>query len=86
MATARSDTTNQELRNRLLGYPRIDVHEEVARKAGELLAEADDLTGGNADVGATDAYIAAMAEILDEPVLTDNMSDFETFGVAVELY
>lgn len=32
VATARSDTTEQEVRNRLLGYPRVDVDEAVARR------------------------------------------------------
>jgi predicted nucleic acid-binding protein len=86
VATARSETTEQEVRNRLLGYPRIDVDEEVARVAGTLLAEADDRAGGDAAVGANDAYIAAMAEILDDTVLTDNVEDFAALGVAVETY
>lgn len=86
VATARSDTTEQEIRNRLLGYPRIDVDEEIARKAGELLAMADDTIGGHAGVGPNDAYIAAMAEILDDAVLTDNVDDFEALGVPVETY
>lgn len=86
VATARSETTEQEVRNRLLGYPRVDVDEEVARVAGTLLAEADDRAGGDAGVGANDAYIAAMAEILDDAVLTDNVDDFSTLGVSVETY
>ncbi|MFB6308059.1 MAG: PIN domain-containing protein [Haloarculaceae archaeon] len=86
VATARSDTSEQEVRNRLLGYPRIDVDEEIARKAGELLATADDRAGGAAGVGANDGYIAAMADVLDEAVLTDNVRDFETLGVTVESY
>ncbi|WP_435063707.1 PIN domain-containing protein [Halobaculum sp. EA56] len=85
VATARSDT-EQEVRNRLLGYPRIDVDEEIARKAGELLAAADDHVGGTAGVGTNDGYIAAMADVLDDAVLTDNVEDFETLGVAVEPY
>ena len=86
VATARSETTEQEVRNRLLGYPRVDVDEEVARVAGTLLAEADDRAGGDAGVGANDAYIAAMAEILDDAVLTDNVDDFAALGVSVETY
>lgn len=86
VTTARSDTTEQELRNRLLGYPRIEVDEEIARRAGELLAEADDRSGGNAGAGANDGYIAAMADVLDDAVLTDNVSDFEALGVPVETY
>jgi hypothetical protein len=86
VATARSDTTDQEVRKRLLGYPRIDVDERIARKAGELLAAADDRSGGNAGVGANDGYIAAMADVLDDAVLTANIRDFEILGVAVETY
>ena len=84
--TARSNTTEQEIRNRLLGYPRIDVDEEVARVAGRLLATADDRDGGTAGGGPTDAYIAAMADVRDDAVLTDNVRDFETLGVPVETY
>jgi len=86
VATARSETTEQEVRNRLLGYPRVDVDEEVARVAGTLLAEADDRAGGDAGVGANDAYIAAIADILDDAVLTDNVDDFAALGVSVETY
>jgi hypothetical protein len=86
VATARSDTTEKEVRNRILGYPRIDVDEEIARKAGELLAAADDRVSGNAGVGANDGYIAAMADVLDDAVLTDNVEDFEALGVTVETY
>ena len=86
VATARSNTTEKEVQNRLLAYPRIDVDEEIARTAGELLAAADDRAGGNAGVGSNDAYIAAMAEILDDAVLTANVDDFEALGVPVETY
>ena len=85
-ATSRSDTTEQEVRNRLLGYPRVSVDDDVARVAGELLAEADDTVGGDAGVGSNDAYIAAMASVLDDAVLTDNADDFDALGVPVETY
>ncbi|MFT4891153.1 MAG: putative nucleic acid-binding protein [Halobacteriales archaeon] len=86
LATARSSRSEQAVRNRLLGYPRVAVDEEVARVAGELLAEADDGAGGDAGVGPNDASIAAMAEVLDEAVLTANVDDFEALGVPVETY
>lgn len=86
VATTRSATSEQEVRNRLLGYPRIDVDQEVARTAGELLATADDQAGGEEGVGMNDAYIAAMAEILDDAVLTANVDDFEALGVRMEGY
>lgn len=86
VATTRSETTEQEVRNRLLGYPRVEVDETIARTAGELLAAADDRSGGNAGVGPNDGYIAAMAEVLDDAVLTDNVDDFEALDVPVETY
>ncbi|WP_315910499.1 PIN domain-containing protein [Halapricum hydrolyticum] len=86
VATVRSETTSEEIRNRLLGYPRVDVDEEIARTAGELLAAADDRAGGDAGVGSNDGYIAAMADVLDDAVLTDNVDDFEILGVPVETY
>jgi len=85
-AWARSDTTEQEIRNRLLGCSRIGVDEEISRTAGELLAMADDRVGGLAGVGPTDAYIAAMAEVLNDAVLTDIVDDFEALGVSVETF
>lgn len=84
-ATARSSTSRNEVRNRLLGYPRIDVDDEIARVAGTLLAEADD-AGGDSGVGPNDAYIAAMADVLGDSVLTENVADFEALGVPVESY
>ena len=86
VATARRDTSAPEVRNCLLGYPRIDVDDEVARTAGELLAAADDRVGGDAGPGTNDAYIAAMAVILDDAVLTGDVDDFDALGVPVETY
>lgn len=85
-ATARSAVSSTELRNRLLGYPRIALDEEIARLAGELLANADDRAGGESGIGWNDAHIAATAEALDDTVLTDNVADFEALGVPVESY
>ena len=84
--TARSDTTSAEVRNRLLGYPRIAVDEEVTRTAGTLLAAADDAAEGESGIGLQDAYVGAMAEILDDAVLTANLGAFEALGVQVESY
>jgi predicted nucleic acid-binding protein len=84
--TVRSDRTPDEIRNRLLAYPRLEVDNEVARTAGSLLAAADDAVGGEAGIGLNDAYIAAMAEILDDAVLTENTADFDALGVATESY
>lgn len=86
VATSRSETTAAELRNHLLGYPRIDIDEEIARVAGSLLAHADDAADGSSGVGINDAYIAACADVLDDRVLTANIDVFERLGVSVEEY
>lgn len=55
----------------------------VMRKAGRLAGElADDGT----PVGDGDVIIGATAEVVDEPVLTRNVDDFERLGVEVETY
>lgn len=82
----KSDDERRRVQNALLGYPRIDVNEEIARAASTLLADADRTAGGTSGVETNDAYIGAMADVLDEPVLTANEDDFETLGVDVETY
>lgn len=82
----KSEEERRKVQNALLGYPRVDVTEEIARIASTLLAEADRSHGGNSGVETNDVYIGAIADALDEPVLTDNVSDFETLGVDVETY
>lgn len=85
--TSGSDRTEAELRNRLLGYPRVDVTEEIARTAGKLLVRAaEENTDTDGNPGANDAYIAAMAESIDDAVLTENVAGFRRLGVAVETY
>lgn len=85
--TSGSTRTEAELRNRLLGYPRVDVTEEIARTAGKLLVHAhEERAHMDGNPGANDAYIGAMAEHLDDAVLTENVKDFEKLGVSVETY
>ena len=84
----KSESERREVQNALLGYPRVDIDEEIARIASSMLANADRQGGGvgQSGVETNDAYIAAVADLLDEPVLTGNPTDFETLGVAVETY
>lgn len=84
--TARSETTEAEVRSRLLGYPRVEIDDEIGRVAAQLLATADDATDGDSGVGPQDAYIAAVAEVLGDRVLTANVDDFRALGVPVETY
>lgn len=70
-------------------YPTVEVDDEIARRAGHLLARADRENGG--EVGASgidsvDPVVAAIAELFDDAVLTDNVEDFRMLGVPVETY
>jgi len=85
----RMDGTDEEVRNfenaqRM--YPVVDLSRDIARRSGELLADADQAAGGESGIDKVDPMVAAVADILDEPVLTDNVEDFETLGVDVETY
>jgi predicted nucleic acid-binding protein len=72
--------------NRL--YPIVRVNEGIARKAARLIAAADRAEGGPGETGIDDIdpMIAAIAASVDEPVLTDNVTDFEQLGVTVETW
>ena len=72
--------------NRL--YPIVDLNEQIARKAARLIAEADQNAGGAGETGVDDVdpMVAAVADIVDEPVLTSNIDDFEILGVQTETW
>ncbi|MFP4175531.1 MAG: PIN domain-containing protein [Halobacteriales archaeon] len=76
----------RKVRNALRMYPIVEQDADTARRAGELLARADAQAGGESGVGWVDAMIAAVGEGYEEPVLTDNVEDFEKLGVGVESY
>lgn len=86
VATARSDTTAREVQNALLAYPYVEIDSVIAERAGRLLATADDEAGGHAGIEITDAHVAACADVFDDTVLTENVTDFERLGVSVETY
>jgi predicted nucleic acid-binding protein len=72
--------------NRL--YQVVSVNEGIARTAARLVAAADREAGGPGETGIDDIdpLVAAIATSVDEPVLTDNVADFERLGVAVETW
>ena len=55
----------------------------VMRKAGRLAGE---LQNDGNPVGDGDVIIGATADVLEEPVLTRNVEDFERLGVEIERY
>jgi predicted nucleic acid-binding protein len=76
----------RKLRNALRMYPVVEQNANTAQRAGELLARADKEAGGESGVGKVDAMIAAVGDLHDEPILTDNVGDFEALGITVESY
>lgn len=76
----------RRVRNLLLRYPLFELDEATARRGGELPAQADRAAGGDSGIANEDALIAAVADQVDEPVLTRNGEDFEDLGVEVVTY
>lgn len=81
-----SDEEHRRFENAMRMYPVVDLNRELARRAGELLARADLDAGGESGIDTVDPMVAAVADVLDEPVLTANVADFEALGVDVESY
>lgn len=52
---------------------------KAGRLSGELRAEGNAVSDGDVIIGAT-------AAVVDEPVLTRNVDDFERLGVEIESY
>lgn len=80
------EAERRRLQNALRMYPVVEQDEAIARRAGQLLARADQRAGGESGIDKVDPMVAAVAELFDEPVLTANVDDFEALGVAVESY
>lgn len=69
-------------------YPVVRLNESLALEAAKLVAEADKRAGGAglSGIDDIDPLVAAVADSVDEPVLTDNVDDFERLGVDVETW
>ena len=80
------DDERREFENAMRMYPVVDLDRELARHAGDLLAEADREANGDSGIDTGDPMVAAVADVLGEPVLTSNVADFERLGVDVETY
>lgn len=76
----------REVQNALRMYPVVEQDETIARRAGRLLARADQRADGESGIEKVDSMIAAVADTHDEPVLTANVEHFDRLGVAVETY
>lgn len=69
-------------------YPVVETTAALAGRAARLVAAADRDAGGvdRAGIDDVDPFVAAVAEAVDEPVLTMDVEDFRTLGVAVESF
>lgn len=79
-----SEEERRRVENLLSMYPVIVPRDATARRAGELRAHA--VREHDRDVGIADAFIGAVADLHGEPVVTDNVADFDALGVDVEPY
>jgi hypothetical protein len=78
-----SEAEREKIESVLASKPVYPADSAVMRKAGRLSGEL--MNDGNA-VGDGDVIIGATADVLEEPVLTRNVDDFERLGVDVETY
>ncbi|MEF8886299.1 MAG: PIN domain-containing protein, partial [Haloarculaceae archaeon] len=76
----------RNVRNALRMYPVVEQDETTADRAGQLLARADQKADGESGIDKVDPMVAAVSDVYDEPVLTDNVGDFTALGVEVETY
>lgn len=78
-----SEAEREKVEDVLASKPVHPADTAVMRKAGRLAGERQN---DGTPVGDGDAIIAATAEVVEEPVLTRNVDDFERLGVDVESY
>ncbi|SFR32335.1 type II toxin-antitoxin system VapC family toxin [Halorubrum sodomense] len=78
-----SEDERKKVENILASKPVHPADTAVMRKAGRLAGE---LQNEGTPVGDGDVIIAATAEVVDEPVLTRNVDDFERLDVEIERY
>lgn len=67
----------------LASKPVLPADTAVMKKAGRLSGS---LYNDGSPIGDSDVIIGATADIVDEPVLTRNIDDFDRIGVEVEPY
>jgi predicted nucleic acid-binding protein len=76
----------RNVHNALRMYPVVEKDQEIAHRAGQLLARADQSADGETGIDKVDPMVAAVSDIYDEAVLSANVEDFRALGVAVETY
>jgi predicted nucleic acid-binding protein len=68
---------NREKFERLLsGLPHVDLTTPIAKRAGEIEGRIQSFDENDVGIGLADAVVAATALEFDEPVVTDDKTDF----------
>jgi len=78
-----SEAEQEKIEDVLASKPVHPADTAVMRKAGRLSGE---LRNDGSPVGDGDVIIGATADVVEEPVLTRNVDDFERLDVEVETY
>jgi predicted nucleic acid-binding protein len=78
-----SESERETVEKVLASKPIYPADTAVMRKAGRLSGE---LQNDGTPVGDGDVIIGATAAVVEEPVLTRNVGDFDRLGVDVETY
>jgi len=78
-----SDAERETVEDILASKPIHPADTAVMRKAGRLSGE---LQNDGSPVGDGDVIIGATADVVEEPVLTRNVDDFERLDVGIETY
>lgn len=76
----------RNVQNALRMYPIVEQNETIARRAGQLLARADQQADGESGIDKVDPMVAAVSDIYDDPVLTASSEHFGALGVEIETY
>jgi predicted nucleic acid-binding protein len=80
------DAERRRIRNVSSLYSVTRLDQNLALRAGQLVAKADRQTDGATGADLVDAMVAAVGEVSDEPVLTDDERDFDDLGVRTESF
>jgi hypothetical protein len=81
--STQSEAEREKIENVLASKPVHPADSAVMRKAGRLSGE---LVNDGDAVDDGDVILGATADVLEEPVLTRNVADFERLGVDIEKY
>jgi predicted nucleic acid-binding protein len=81
--SGQSESEREKVRNVLSSKPVHPADTAVMQKAGRLSGQ---LANDGTPVGDGDVIIAATAHVVDEPVLTRNITDFSRLDVDTEIY